>query len=606
MRKSLVEKLSQASSGPGVYLMKDGQGRVIYVGKAANLKKRLSSYFTRSHHRDRKTEVLVSRISSFETIVTSSEQEALILESNLIKRHRPRYNVILKDDKRYPSLRLDLNEEYPCLQVVRQIKNDGALYFGPYASPGAIRQTLQLINRTFKLRKCKTVPLKKRLRPCLNYQMGLCLAPCSLPVDKRLYDAIVNEVRMFLNGRTRELIGKIKKEMTVAAEKQEFEIAAQLRDKLFALEKVIEKQVAVTADFADRDIIAAVQNETRTLAVILFVRQGFLQGMRHYEFKDGVTEAPEVVRALMNQFYDGSRYIPEEIIVPAPLDDAVLWETPLSALKGSRVRVLSPRRGDRLRLLEMAQENARTLLENLTRVADTRHRLLERLQSRMGLTVYPRRIECFDNSGISGSALVAGRVVFIEGEPDRSLYRRYAMHTVDLQDDYACMAEVLKRRFKNDENPESLPDLLMVDGGKGQLNIAVAVLERLGLKGRFDLAGIAKKDETRGESADKIYIPGRANPINFSQNADLLLFLQQIRDEAHRFAIAYHRKKRGRTALASRLDIIPGIGIKRKRTLLTHFTNIQNIREASLEEIASLPGMSLKAAQAVHSALSKP
>ncbi len=604
MRKAVLEKLAAAPLSPGVYLMKDEKGRVIYVGKASNLKKRLSSYFTKALHRDMKTSVLVRRIFAFETFVTSSEQEALILESNLIKHHRPRYNVILKDDKRYPSLRLDLKDDYPCLQVVRRIKNDGALYFGPYASPGAVRQTIKLINRTFRLRKCKTVPLKKRLRPCLNYQMGLCLAPCSLSVDKGLYDGIVNEVRLFLNGRTRELIGKIRREMTAAAEKQAFEVAVQLRDKLFAIERVVEKQVAVTADFADRDVIAAVRNETCTLAVILFVRQGFLQGMRHYVFKDGLTEAFEVIGAFMNQFYEDSRYIPDEILVPVAPDDAPLREVRLSAVKGSKVRILQPKRGDRLRLLNMARENAQALLENITRSTGTMHDLLERLRYRMRLAAYPRRIECFDNSGISGSALVAGRVVFVEGEPDRSLYRRYAIRTVDLQDDYACMAEVLNRRFKKKEVPEELPDLLIVDGGKGQLNIAVSVLEQLGWGNQFDVAGIAKKDETKTEALDKVYRPGRANPVTLSRDADLLLFLQRIRDEAHRLAISYHRKKRNTTALGSRLDSIPGIGRKRKRSLLTHFSSIQKIREAAVEEITALPGMNRRAAEAVQRALS--
>jgi len=604
LENTLAQQLPSISSGPGVYLMKDERGKIIYVGKAGNLKKRLASYFIKQSHPDLKTGVLVKQIASFETIVTPSENDALILESTLIKKYKPRYNILLKDDKRYPSIRIDLESDYPCLQVVRKTGNDRAVYFGPYTSPGSVRDTIKIINKAFKLRKCLSDQVVSRSRPCLNYQMGLCLAPCCYPVDRQAYRKMVDEVRMFLNGRIYDLIRKFTDEMTAAAEKQAFEEAARLRDKIFALQTTVEKQIAVTRDFVDRDVIAISRNDMVAVLVVLLVRNGFFQAVRQFVFKDAISPDHEIVDAFVKQYYGKSDYVPKEIIVPLQLEDAPVFSGWLSEIKKTSVRVILPKRGDKLRLLSMAGENASTRLTRIMDEMAAGSELLEGLARRLQLKAVPRRIECFDNSGISGSNLVSGMVVFVDGKPEKKSYRRYTIKTVDLQDDYASMSEVLARRFKKGHQDTDLPDLLMVDGGRGQLNIAVSVIERLGLKNAFGIIGIAKKDVDRNEPTDKIYLPGRVNPVNFGKDMEAMFLLQRIRDEAHRFAIAFHRQKRGKTALHSCLDAIPGIGKKRKAALMKQFSSFQKLREATVEDLTATPGINLATARTIFSALS--
>ncbi len=604
MSVNLKEKAAAAPSGPGVYIMKNSRQRIIYVGKAANLKNRLASYFGSRNQMDIKTGVLVAHIASFETIQTSSEKEALILESNLIKKHRPRYNVILKDDKRYPSLRLDMKSDFPCLQVVRKIRNDGAVYFGPFSSPGAVRQTLKLIHKTFKLRKCVSSRVKTRSRPCLYHQMDLCPGPCCKPVNRADYNDIVNEVRLFLNGRTTELTGKIKNEMSAAAGRQEFEKAAMLRDKLYAIEKTVEKQVVVTTDFVDRDVIGVASEPPYSQLWVMFVRNGFMQGAKEFHVNDETATETEIIAAFIKQHYESAPDIPEEILIPRVHADDELYAQWLTHRKGKKVRVLNPKRGDKRRLIHMADENARTRLAGRVEAEMANQSLLEAVRQRLGLDRLPKRIECFDNSGISGQELVAGMVVYEDGVPNKSEYRRYIIRNVDLADDYACMAEALGRRFhqrKRDSGP--LPDLLVVDGGKGQLNIAVSVLDKAGLKGEFNVVGIAKADTERGETEDKIYTPGRRNPLNLGAHKEVRHFIERIRDEAHRHVISYHRQKRTKTALRSRLDGVRGIGEKRRTELLKHFKSIQKIKEASVEELAGLPGMNRRAAENVRKML---
>ncbi len=585
--------------------MKDNNGKVIYVGKAAHLKKRLASYFVRKIHPDLKTGILVKKIVSFDTIVTASEKEALILESTLIKSYKPRYNVILKDDKRYPSFRIAVKSDYPCLQIVRKMKNDDAVYFGPFASAGAVRHTLKLINKTFKLRKCISEPVKPRSRPCLNYQMGLCLAPCCYDVDKQMYNKIVNEVRMFLNGQIHELVKTLKGEMINAARIEEFENAAKLRDKIFALEKTVEKQMAVTTDFVDRDVIGLTGNDMYTVVVVLLIRKGFLQGVRHFAFKDSISSDHEVIDSFVKQYYRDSDYIPREILLPLKLSDASVYKEWLSGIKASKVNILVPKMGNKVRLLTMARENAESRLTRMVDELSAQADLLNNLQEKLRLRSLPHRIECFDNSGMMGKNLVAGMVVYVDGKPDKKHYRRYTIKSVDIQDDYACMKEVLERRFKKNNQNFEFPELLIVDGGKGQLNIAIDVLEKLNLKNAFDVIGIAKKDIQKKEPQDKIYKPGRVNPVNFGKDIELLYFLQRIRDEAHRYAISFHRQKRSKTALHSSLDSIPGIGKKRKAALLKKFSSFKKLAQASVDEIAEVPGMNRKVAQIVQTALNK-
>lgn len=590
------------STAPGVYIFKDKQGKVLYVGKAKNLKKRVQSYFQAGRPHDGKTAVLLTKIATIENILTRTEQEALILESNLIKRHRPRYNIHLKDDKRYPFLRLNVTQSFPNLNIVRKIKDDGARYFGPYASSAAVRQTLKFIHKTFKLRKCRTKTFANRTRPCLNYQMGLCLGPCSIDVDPKAYAEIVDEVTAFLLGRTPALIRKIKKEMQSAAEKQDYEKAAMYRDKMIALEKTVEKQVSVTTDLKDRDVISMVVDENLSVFSLLRVRGGFLLGGCLFDFDSAVGHANDRMSVFLRQLYSEKQKIPLQILVNHLPEDHNLIEAFFTEKRGAKVKLHQPLRGEKLRLIEMAEQNARRGLKEQLEHITTHRDLMLRLKNRLRMDQLPQRIECFDNSNLSGTLPVAAMVVFHNGHPHGSSYRRYKIKNVGKPDDYAHMAEVLSRRYKkrSDDDRMPLPDLLLVDGGKGQLNVALDVLDGFGMSGQFAVAGIAKKDETRGDETDKIYLPRRSNPVNLSKDPDVLLLLQRIRDEAHRFAITYQRRRRAKTSVQSVLDHIDGVGPKRKRALLKHFGGVAEIKNAGVDELRRIPGLSIRVAQSIY------
>jgi excinuclease ABC subunit C len=607
MASRFKDRLARVSSGPGVYMMKSAAGEVIYAGKAGNLKKRLASYFNKPWQLEAKTRILVDRIASFETIVTGSEKEALLLESNLIKTHKPKYNVILKDDKRYPCLRLSIGEPYPNLVIARKIQDDDDMYFGPFASAKAVRQTLNIIQKTFKLRKCKKREPPQRSRPCLNFQMSACLAPCCLEVEKKRYDDIVKEVILFLKGRTPDLIKKIQKEMLIAADLQDFERAAVLRDKMFALQRTLERQVAMSTDLKDRDVLAIARTPEHSIITQFSIRGGYLLGSRHFDFSETLSSDSEMIEAFMRQYYPNIPDIPREILVPMPLEDADLIAEWLNNIRHKKVRILSPRRGEKARLVRMAFQNADLHLKDLIASRSSDAELLDKLKKHLKMNTFPLRIECFDNANLSGTDPVAGMVVFEHGKPKKQAYRKYRIKTVDEQDDYAYMSEALTRRYGKGEKSKPYPDLLVVDGGKGQLNIAVSVTNELRtdnrFDGKFDIIGIAKKDETKGETRDKIYRPGQMNPINFDRAEELLFFLQRVRDEAHRYAATFHRKRRKIRSIRSELDEIPGVGAKRKRALLTHFGSIEKIRAASLEELSALPGMNRRVAEAVRNAL---
>ncbi|NVL90428.1 MAG: excinuclease ABC subunit UvrC [Desulfobacterales bacterium] len=603
MKNTLEEKLANLPSSPGVYLMKDAKGRILYVGKGRDLKKRVTSYFRKAGQKDLKTSLLIEKIASFDTIITNTEKEALILESNLIKQHRPRYNVILKDDKRYPCLRLDVKRPYPNLTVTRKIEKDGALYFGPYPSANAVRETLKVIHGTFKIRKCKNRVLKQRERPCLNYEMGLCLGPCSRPIAPDDYAMVVEEVIMFLKARTPELIENVREQMKSAAAREDFEAAAVHRDRLFNLEKTLEKQVAATTDFKDRDVLGTARQGRAALMMIMFIRGGFLLGNRSFYLSETVVSDAEMITSFMKQYYAEAPYVPKEVLLPALPEDLALLEEWLSELKGEKVRIIMPKRGEKARLVRMADQNAKKGLKERLDAAVAEQALLDRVQRRLALKQRPEHIECFDLSNIGGSEGVGGMVVFKKGRPARSAYRKYCIKSAPARDDYAMLNEVLTRRYKKADAAQPLPDLLMVDGGKGQLNMAVAVLKALRLFGSFDLIAIAKKDPGRGETEDKIYKPGRKNPVNLKKDADVLLFLQRIRDEAHRSVITYHRKRRLMAGRRSVLQQIPGIGEKRRMLLLKHFGSLKRVKAASVEELAAVPGMTRQAAEAVFEAL---
>jgi len=606
---TIQDKLTRVSKEPGVYLMKDAAGKVIYIGKAGNLRKRLVSHFKNSGQLNIKAGILATKVSDIDTIITRTEKEALILESNLIKRYKPRYNVVLKDDKRYPSLRIDLKEKYPNFSIVRKIGKDNALYFGPFASAHGVRETLRTINKTFKLRKCKARDFKTRTRPCLHCQMDGCLAPCCLDVDPAVYGEQVNEAIMFLKGRTPDLIRKVKKQMESCAREQAFERAARLRDKIISLERTIEKQIAVTTDFKDRDVFAIARSAECSVAAecsvvtVLSVKGGFLTGTRHYSFTETLSTGAEMMAAFIRQYYERHPSVPDELLVSVDPEDAVLTAEWLGNLKKKKVKILQPKRGEKAQLVAVAIHNAENELKSLIASRSAEMDLLLRLQNKLKLERLPERIECFDNSNISGTQAVAAMVVFEKARAKTSFYRKYRIKTVTEHDDYAYMAEVLKRRFGKGEASKPYPDLLMVDGGKGQLNIALAVTRELNMTEKFDIIGIAKKDETKGETRDKIFKPGRANSLNFGRDEDLLLFLQRIRDEAHRFAISFHRKRRRKISLQSALDTIPGVGKKRKAALLQHFKSVKNIRAADPEKIGALPGFSRSVAESIQKAL---
>jgi excinuclease ABC subunit C len=599
------QQLRHLSSAPGVYLFKDHQGKILYVGKAKNLNKRVRSYFQPGRPRDAKTTVLLTKIALLETVITHTEQEALILESNLIKQHRPRYNIQLKDDKRYPFLRLNTKEQYPNLNIVRKIKDDGARYFGPYASSTSVRQTLKFIHKTFKLRKCRNNTFANRTRPCLNYQMGLCLGPCSNAVDPVTYAEIVDEVTAFLRGRTPNLIRKIKDEMMSAAQVHDYEKAAMLRDKMIALENTVEKQVCVTADFKDRDVISLIANDHMSVFAMLSVRGGFLLGGRQFVFDSAVGRESDRMSLFLRQLYSEKQEIPPQVLVSHLPEDHPLIESYLSDSRGMKVKLIRPRRGEKARLIEMADQNARRGLKEQIAYLATRRDLMERLKKRLGMELLPNRIECFDNSNLAGTLPVSAMVVFEYGQPQPQRYRRYKLAASGKPDDYADMATVLSRRYKDPQKRLPLPELLLVDGGKGQLNIALTVLNDLGLAGQFAVAGIAKKDASRGEETDKIYLPQRANPINLAKDPDILLFLQRVRDEAHRFAVTYQRRRRATSSVQSILDAIDGIGTHRKRSLLQHFGSIENIRNATIAELSELPGISRRLARRITGQLNK-
>lgn len=602
--EDLLRAVRNVSQNPGVYLMQDLQGTILYVGKARNLKKRLQSYFQKNRPHDPKTTLLLSKVVSFRTILTNTEKEALILESNLIKRHRPRYNVVLKDDKRYPSLRLDTNKPYPSLTVVRKITNDGALYFGPYASAGAVRQTLKFINKTFKLCKCRCDRFRKRERPCLNFQMGLCMGPCFMEVAPERYKEAVKEVIAFLRGRTPELIRRIKKQMQAAAERQDFEQAAMLRDKMFALEKTLERQVSVSADRRDRDALGVVVADDLTAFALLRVRGGFLMGGRQFIFENAVGNEHDQLGAFLKQYYASDQVVPGEVVLShTPIDDDLI-EMMLADRRGAKVALTVPQRGDKQKLVHMAVENARQALNEGRIHREAQMALLAGLEKRLHLRRLPRRIECFDNSHLGGTEPVSGMVVFEHGKPQPNAYRRYKITAESESDDYAYMAEVIKRRYRKIDDDNPCPDLLLVDGGKGQLNVVLAILNELDLSQKFDVAAIAKKDERLGEKNDKIYLAGRTNPVQFGKDLDLLLFLQRVRDETHRWVITFQRKRRGSRALHSELDNIKGVGPKRKSMLLNHFGSLEKLRSASLETLSALPGITEEMAHLIKNSLS--
>jgi excinuclease ABC subunit C len=599
----LIDKYRQAPHSPGVYRMKDIRGKTIYVGKAKDLKKRLSSYFIKKTNHDVKTAALLEMIKDFEIIITSSGHEAFILESNLIKEYNPKYNVILKDGKNYPLLRIDMNETYPSIQRVRKIKNDKALYFGPYSSSNNMNKTLKQIQKIFQLRKCKNTQFNNRSRPCLNYQIKACLGLCCNDVSTVEYKKHVKDAILFLKGRSKQVLTKLKERMMAYSKSMEYEKAARMRDAILAVENIMEKQVVVSPDLKDRDIIALAADKGRAVITMMMVRSGFLIDTNHYPLDLGFKEPDEILSAFLEQYYKNAGFLPSFIMLNREIENQELLEDLFSKEKEKKVTIHIPVRGEKKRLIEMAEVNAvRELEKRLLKEAEERASI-SMLKELLGMEKLPSRIECYDNSNLSGQDPVSSMVVFKDGRPFKEGYRKFIIRDLDFQDDYAYMYQVLNRRFLKDVSLMPYPDLLVVDGGKGQLGMAVAVLKDLNIENQFIVAGLAKKNEEKGEKFDKIYIPGRSNPLNTNQAQKALYLLQRVRDEAHRFAITFQRKRREKRAGLSVLDNIPGIGPKKKKVLLKHFKGISGIKKASIEEIAALPGMNETLGKTLHKIL---
>lgn len=606
---SLKDKLGHIPRSPGCYIFKDSNGKPIYIGKAKILRNRVRSYFQTSRAGDYKFHRLVSRIRDIETIQTDSEVEALILESNLVKEHSPRYNIQLKDDKSYPFIKVT-DELFPQVFVTRSVRKGDGRYFGPYTSVKTLRATLRLIKQIFTIRSCRHIFTtdsieQKKVKVCLDYHIQKCDGPCEGLVGAETYGRMIQNVRNFLNGNTREVLRYLKSEMEARIQKLKFEEAARFRDKIRMVERYSASQKVVSADETDRDIFAVSREGNDACGVVFKVRTGRIVGRQHYYFKMTENrELSEILYSLIKTHYDQVDYIPKEILLPVDLEDISVLADWLSSERGTRVDVLVPRIGDKHKLILMCERNAKLLLSELKlqklKAKDSFYpKSLKSLHRDLRLSRIPRRIECFDISNIQGSDTVASMVVFLEGKPKKSEYRKFRIKTVTGPDDFSSMKEVIGRRYKKLMVEEKeFPDLIMVDGGKGQLSSAVEVLSELGIEINYgtsegqDVIGLAKRLE-------EILLPGQRDAIMIPRTSSALKLLQRVRDEAHRFAITFHRQVRRRRTLSSELDEIRGIGSVRKKKLLLYFGSVKKLSTASVKELTEVDGISTETARLV-------
>lgn len=639
MTPELEKKIANLPASPGVYLMKDDAGRVIYVGKAVNLKSRVRSYFQRASSDSRAFVALLDDwMADLETMVVSSEKEALLLENELIKKHRPRFNVQLRDDKTFLCLRLDVSHPYPRLETVRAVKsaprettstvgdrgkpkrrestpNKDVRYFGPYASASSIRETLRVVNKYFQLRTCTDYVLEKRRRPCLLYQIGRCPAPCVHPIPSEDYRQNVDAVIMFLEGRSGPLLESLRTRMKNASDKLAYEEAARLRDQIIALQRSLERQKVATTEAIDQDVFGFYREADRLVLYALWVRGGRLNGGQAFHFSGQQFPDDELLRSFVNLYYDEENFIPAEVLLPfAPPDAADLESLGdlLAERRGAKVKVYVPQRGEKVELVKMATQNAERAASERKRTREEMDSVLERLKDRLHLTKIPHRIECFDISHFQGTALVASQVAALDGEADRSRYRRFHVKTVAGNDDFASMHEVLGRRLKRGIAEKDLPDLIVIDGGKGQLMAAQAAMKDLGMDPRdLDLVALAKsrdlevadRDVESQRSPERVFLIDRKDPIVLPQNSPELFVLTRLRDEAHRFAITFQRKVARRRGLESELEQIPGVGSGRRKALLKHFGSVKGVRGATIEQLAEADGLGPAVAERIHAFL---
>jgi excinuclease ABC subunit C len=606
---SLEEKIQQFPTSPGVYLMRDTAGEIIYVGKARSLRQRVRSYFNPSGDSRYHVKFLMAKVADIDIVLTDTEKEALLLENTLIKQHHPRYNLNLKDDKTYFSLRLDPAEQYPRFTVVRKRPNDSARYFGPYSSGSAAREVLRQMIRMFPLRHYPLTTCMSRKRPCLYHQIGQCSAPCHGLITREAYAALVGGAMLFLEGKGRLLVAEFKRRMIDSSERMDYEEAARWRNLLHSIEVTVEKQKVVLRG-GDSDVVGFYRDGSRVELALLFIRAGVLTGSRLFTVSWELDDQAAIY-AFLQQYYSGAVFIPEEILLPLDIDDRAALADLFGELKGSKVTLSLPQRGTKRELVALADKNAMSACRERDEKEATAEAVLDELCRRLQLTRIPLRIECYDISTIQGRFSVGSGVVFTSGRADRNNYRHYRIRTVEGQDDFAMLREVFLRRFSAEgRGKNGLPDLVVVDGGIGQLNAVQEIVAELGLTGSFDLVSLAKSRVLRDASAqdvlksdERVFLPGRKNPVVLRQNSKPLLLLAAIRDEAHRFAIGYHRKLRGKEGIASGIEAIPGIGPKRRTALLKHFGSLQRLKEADVKELLEVEGMNRAVSEAVYKGL---
>ncbi|MCE5198385.1 MAG: excinuclease ABC subunit UvrC [Armatimonadota bacterium] len=613
------EKLTTLPNAPGCYLMKNADGQIIYIGKAKILKNRVRQYFQKGADHTRRIRRMISEISDLDWIITDTELEALILESNLIKKHHPNYNVRLRDDKSYPYIAVTLSEEWPRVAFMRKLRmspKETDKYFGPYTDSEAVRETLRLIRRVFRIPCGYRHPEQSKGKACMYYHINQCTGVCAGKISKEDYMAVIEDVMQFLSGRNEQLVDRLLQQMEEAAENLEFERAARLRDQVQAIQTLVARQKVVTKALEDQDVIALVTDNGNTCAEMFFIRGGKLIGQEHFMLENASTDdLSDSLTEFIKQYYDTAPYVPREVLLNADIDEMDIIESWLKQKRGTRVTIHSPKRGERKQLVDMAKKNADLVLKQIKlKMATDENRVAEELgtlQQAIGSPTLPRRIEAYDISNIQGHFTVASLVVFENGQPKKAHYRKFKIKRPDGQpDDYASMKEVLTRRLtgslRHSEAFRELPDMILIDGGKGQLNAALEVITAVksqalqsedgDLGDTFEktaIIGLAKQNE-------EIYKPGRMDPIILPRHSRGLYVIQRIRDEAHRFAITYHRNLRGKTMRASTLNQIPGIGAARRKALIKHFGTIEKIRNASIEELAAAPTMHRAAAEAVH------
>jgi excinuclease ABC subunit C len=629
-RSRFSERLSRVPLEPGVYIMKDAAGCVIYVGKAASLRSRMRSYFGSPSSMEPKTRALSDSIADFEYVITHTEAEAMHLEAELVKQHQPLFNIRLRDDKHYPYLKVDLADPWPRVYITRRVQKDGGRYFGPYANAGSVRRTLDLVNKLFPWRSCTKTITGTDARPCLDYYINRCIAPCTAYCTKEEYDEVIRQVILFLEGRTDEVVRQLKREMAGASSAMEYERAGRVRDQLQAIERVTERQTVASTRGADEDVFGLARGEAESVVQVLFIRGARMVGTDSFTLQ-GTKDEPdaEVMRSFVTQYYESAGTVPRRIMVPQALPDQPVIEAMLTERRGSRVEVVAPQRGERRGLVELASKNAREAMDMAQAkwLADRgrREAALDELAEALDLPERPKRIECYDISNIQGTSSVGSMVVFLDGHPRPQEYRRFRIKGVVGANDYASMAEVLRRRFRRareqaleaagaeapaveetgggernrrngrDESFATLPDLVIIDGGKGQLGAALDVMREMGVK-HIPTVGLAKQFE-------EVYVQDVSEPITLPRTSQALYLIQRVRDEAHRFAITYHRGLRKKAGFQSALDTIPGVGPKRRKALLRKFGSVRGIREASVEDLAATTGFTVSLAEKVKAGL---